>query len=502
MYNNRLKIIANTWKSDPYELIDYSSEQLFENKIETQEEGFIFRNFNSIEFSKKARVTNLSEKLLDISRRDNNVKLILNDYKRDENENIISPNSAWFLLRKSILDDRMNQYSLNEGDIIKIGRITIKIKSIRFNNNSEKSNLNTKNLKEIKVEKNIKEINENHNNKVCKICYLEEDSIDNPLVQPCTCSGSMKYIHLKCLKKWLNTSIFIKIKNDENCNIYQCKPAECELCKTKFPDFIKHKGKFYEIFDFYNDFNNYIIIEILTLDKSKNKYMYIINLDSNNKIYIGRGHESNVVLNDISISRVHCFLTINNHTKKIYLNDSNSKFGTLVLVQSKNIILSVDLKLHLQIGRSYLSFLMKGNTNYFGCCGVSEKKNPDFYYFQNRNKNDLNYRTVKNESDMDFENKFNEVIIHKENKNEKEETVEKINAFSNINNNPNFIGDDLEELLLTPKKTIDNKNEEKIENNFEKYIENKNKEEEIIIINDSDDEDNDKNNNLEKTIDK
>ena len=143
MYNNRLKIIANTWKSDPYELIDYSSEQLFENKIETQEEGFIFRNFNSIEFSKKARVTNLSEKLLDISRRDNNVKLILNDYKRDENENIISPNSAWFLLRKSILDDRMNQYSLNEGDIIKIGRITIKIKSIRFNNNSEKSNLNT-----------------------------------------------------------------------------------------------------------------------------------------------------------------------------------------------------------------------------------------------------------------------------------------------------------------------------------------------------------------------
>ena len=396
----------------------------------------------------------------------------------------------------------MNQYHLNEGDIIKIGRITVKIKSIKFKN-SENILSTAQNLREIKIEKNIKEVNENQNNKVCKICYLEEESSDNPLVQPCTCSGSMKFIHLNCLKKWLNTSVIIKIKNDEKCNIYQCKKAECELCKTKFPDFIKHKGKLYDIFDFYNDFNNYLIIESLTLDKNKNKYMYIINLDNNsNKINIGRGHESTVILNDITVSRVHCVLNINSNMKKIYLSDNNSKFGTLILIQTKNIYLSVDLKLHLQIGRSYLSFLLKGNSNYFGCCGISEKKNSDYYYFQNSNKNELIFPTVKTENDIILENKYNEEINIKQNK---DETVEKIKEYNNLNTNPNILEDNLEELLLlTPTISINNKNDKKEEknDNNEKYLDNKKKEEEIIIINDSDDEGNNKNNNVEKKIDK
>ena len=63
----------------------------------------------------------------------------------------------------------MNQYHLNEGDIIKIGRITVKIKSIKFKN-SENILSTAQNLREIKIEKNIKEVNENQNNKVCKIC--------------------------------------------------------------------------------------------------------------------------------------------------------------------------------------------------------------------------------------------------------------------------------------------------------------------------------------------
>ena len=42
---------------------------------------------------------------------------------------------------------------------------------------------------------------------------MKEEEIDNPLVQPCICSGSMKYIHLNCLKKWLNTSVIIKMES-------------------------------------------------------------------------------------------------------------------------------------------------------------------------------------------------------------------------------------------------------------------------------------------------
>jgi E3 ubiquitin-protein ligase DOA10 len=39
---------------------------------------------------------------------------------------------------------------------------------------------------------------------VCRICLGEEENqIDNPLIAPCKCAGSMGLIHLDCLKEWL-----------------------------------------------------------------------------------------------------------------------------------------------------------------------------------------------------------------------------------------------------------------------------------------------------------
>ena len=441
-------------------------------------------------------MTNIYEKLLDITIDQKNIILKLNDYQFDEEEIISTPNSTWFLLRKLLLDEKTNDYNLKEGDIIKIGRIIIRIKSIKFKKQSEsKKNIDLNlNLKEVQTEKNpkkAKDLNEPQQNKACRICYIDEETIDNPLIQPCICSGSMKYIHLNCLKKWLSTSVFIEIESQENFKVYQYRQAECELCKTKFPDFIKHKGKLYEIIDFSNDFNNYLIIESLTLDKMKNKYLYIVNLDNkNNKINIGRGHDSNIILNDISVSRIHCTLNINKNMKKIFISDNNSKFGTLILVQTKNIILSTNLKLHIQIGRSYLEFLLKSSTNIFGCCDVNEKRNHDFYYLQNKDKIILNQQlTIKNEIEKEFGDKDNEEIIYKKNQ---DETNAKIKEFGYLNTNPNLNEDNLEEILLTPLKVKIEKNKLTDENNNIDIDNNlsKEKEEESIIIDDSIDEDN------------
>jgi hypothetical protein len=39
----------------------------------------------------------------------------------------------------------------------------------------------------------------------CRICLgEEEDEPDSCLISPCKCSGTMKYIHLCCLKNWLD----------------------------------------------------------------------------------------------------------------------------------------------------------------------------------------------------------------------------------------------------------------------------------------------------------
>jgi hypothetical protein len=42
---------------------------------------------------------------------------------------------------------------------------------------------------------------------VCRICLAEDSDHDNPMISPCKCSGTMKFIHLECLKEWLSCKL-------------------------------------------------------------------------------------------------------------------------------------------------------------------------------------------------------------------------------------------------------------------------------------------------------
>jgi len=39
--------------------------------------------------------------------------------------------------------------------------------------------------------------------KICRICLESECIKENPLIVPCNCKGTMQYVHLNCLKRWL-----------------------------------------------------------------------------------------------------------------------------------------------------------------------------------------------------------------------------------------------------------------------------------------------------------
>lgn len=62
-------------------------------------------------------------------------------------------------------------------------------------------------------------------------------------------------------------------------------------------------------------------------------------------------------INDISVSRTHAYITLSNG--KIFIKDSKSKFGTLVLIQD-NIELA-GKALCLQIGRTYVECQVIGD---------------------------------------------------------------------------------------------------------------------------------------------
>ncbi|VVC92886.1 unnamed protein product [Leptidea sinapis] len=57
----------------------------------------------------------------------------------------------------------------------------------------------------------------NSSGDICRICHCESE-IHNPLLAPCYCSGSLKYVHQSCLQQWLTAS----------------ETRSCELCKFNF----------------------------------------------------------------------------------------------------------------------------------------------------------------------------------------------------------------------------------------------------------------------------
>lgn len=38
--------------------------------------------------------------------------------------------------------------------------------------------------------------------KACRICLDDTEEDSNPFITPCKCSGSMKFIHINCLREW------------------------------------------------------------------------------------------------------------------------------------------------------------------------------------------------------------------------------------------------------------------------------------------------------------
>lgn len=95
---------------------------------------------------------------------------------------------------------------------------------------------------------------------------------------------------------------------------------------------IKYQSKIINFYDLNKPDNDYMIIESISQDKNKQKtFVYIIKFDKKSTIKIGRTNKVEILMGDGSVSRLHAaFHLINN---KFYLEDFNSKFGTLVELQ-------------------------------------------------------------------------------------------------------------------------------------------------------------------------
>ena len=369
-------------------------------------------------------------------------------YSNIKNKNQIT--RTWKISPKNI------ETEIKVGDIIKLGRVRLKFDKIYLKNinlQTINKNSNTPNLQsnkfisnyytnsynninnntcyeEEKNNNNNDENSENSNTKnLCRICYSSESNINNPLISPCKCNGSMQYIHYNCLKQCIEAKI--QKKEDENFKFLIWNNFECEICKCEYPKYLKYKNNIYPMVNIENNFDSYSICDYNLFDDTKKKtfrkglIIFKINEDYD-EIPIGRTQSNRIKLKDISVSRIHCNLIRKNN--KLYIIDKGSKFGTLIYVKkSINMnILNINKNTeNLISGRHSFSFYFQQNFSFF------EK-------FFSLNIQCCNYNKYNHENEVDVENLKENIseplLLNEQNKNLDESYADYILDLENIIN--------------------------------------------------------------------
>ena len=99
----------------------------------------------------------------------------------------------------------------------------------------------------------------------------------------------------------------------------------------------------------------YIILERLSQDEKKSSTLSLIVPTEHEPIRLGRGHQCDLRISDISVSRVHALLKYKDG--RFLLFDNESKFGTLILL-NRSYQIQND-KAAIQIGRTVFTFVLK-----------------------------------------------------------------------------------------------------------------------------------------------
>jgi predicted component of type VI protein secretion system len=162
-------------------------------------------------------------------------------------------------------------------------------------------------------------------------------------------------------------------------------------------------------------------------DRSKTKFIHILSFDNKNQIVLGRSNDCDLSFPELTVSRYHCL--IHKDKNKLYLEDNNSKFGTLVLLQNPNILMIDNSPLRLQTKRVYLKIKLLIHSNIFSCCNANTFDSKIYSYqaqnqkyfdimssFVIKNDNsDLNENDIESEENDRQKVDDNEIIYLKNN---------------------------------------------------------------------------------------
>ena len=344
----------NTLQKSKYdEYINYACESACQKSvIETQaNEGTFVDNFKTIKLIENEQLY-LNE---ESGGKDFLQYNITYNLDKENNYIIHYDHFSLFPVKYISSSNTINLNELKVGTKIRIGQIIYEVHLIKINTY-------------IKTDSFSYVINVNQNEETkCKICL--SNTKNDYWISTCKCIGSVKYCHYLCLSNWIKQKCGV---NSTEINEYEytmeLNKFYCEICKVAYPfGVFANEEYFLFLIEELNPFQNCIILSKHTKlwDNNNNnnnhndldKKQFCIFNFKNNEITLGRSSVCSIKINDQSISKKHCSITLHKENKKIFIKDLNSKYGTLI----NNYNYSTDITLN---NTNNNIVIQKGNTLY------------------------------------------------------------------------------------------------------------------------------------------
>lgn len=138
----------------------------------------------------------------------------------------------------------------------------------------------------------------------------------------------------------------------------------CELCKEPFKSIVNHQGKTIHLLDYQKpESSHWIVFEALNTENlfdEQIKIFHVFDFHNLSMLSLGRGHAADAKISDISISRIHWYLQIINN--EIWIEDANSKFGSLYLQKNPYYLKPNADALKFQVGRTFFEVQILDNS--------------------------------------------------------------------------------------------------------------------------------------------
>lgn len=344
-----VQVVSSTWARDSHDLFDFEANHLHTKAFAVSQSVKFMRVGTDVQMT--------SETLENEAHIEPLLRLVQKDgaYWIDKASASSSSKKLWQVVRD--LDG--SHHNLTENDILKLGRFKFRVRQMVCDETgSTQPQLRLDDLQPGPMCKASTDAAAARS-APCRICLLEgagEDGEENdPLIRPCQCKGSIEFVHLGCLRHWIKGRLSL---SDKPSGSYFYKALTCELCRTLYPAYIDTGSGRETLVEVPQTKAPFIVLENMVRDSQQHtsRGLHVISLADNKLLKLGRGHESDIRIADVSISR--CHATVRFQRGHFILEDNNSKFGTLVAMRKPR-ALEAGSGLSIQMGRSVLSLTLQ-----------------------------------------------------------------------------------------------------------------------------------------------